>query len=141
MWRTITGSVLLLLVAACNRSPTEETVSGPVVVSQNGAGAGTPSVPASSSAGGAAAAPEEGNMVAGRESAPVAVEGEESTQGCAAEIGLPAARRLVEQCTDVSPSTRPPCNTANSCVMIQDEIERGCGFLKEDAPDFCEEER
>jgi hypothetical protein len=47
---------------------------------------------------------------------------------------------LVEQCTDVSPSTRPPCNTANSCDLIQDEIERGCGFLKEDAPDFCEEE-
>lgn len=46
---------------------------------------------------------------------------------------------LVEQCMQVSPATRPPCNGENSCEMISDEIQRGCAMIPEnERPDFCE---
>lgn len=44
---------------------------------------------------------------------------------------------LVNQCIEVSPATRPPCNGENSCEMITDEIQRGCKMLGSDAPAFC----
>src|SRR5690606_30308357 len=43
-------------------------------------------------------------------------------EGCNAEIGRPAAARLVERCIRVSPATHPPCNAENPCEMIQEEI-------------------
>jgi hypothetical protein len=52
---------------------------------------------------------------------------------CSADIGERAAASLVEQCRAVSPATRPPCNAANSCAMIRNEIARGCAILGEDA--------
>lgn len=52
---------------------------------------------------------------------------------CAADIGESAARKLVAECRAVSPATRPPCNAANSCAMIRNEIARGCALLGEDA--------
>ena len=51
--------------------------------------------------------------------------------GCTAEIGEAAAARLVERCIAVSPATRPPCNTANPCALIQGEIDRSCGQYDE----------
>lgn len=45
---------------------------------------------------------------------------------CLDEIGAEPAQRLVERCIAVSPATRPPCNVANPCAMIQDEIDRAC---------------
>lgn len=45
---------------------------------------------------------------------------------CLDDIGAPAAQRLVERCIFVSPATRPPCNVANPCALIQDEIDRSC---------------
>lgn len=67
------------------------------------------------------------------------VEEEETAkvEGCAGEIGQRAAEQLVLQCRDVSPATRPPCNIANSCQMIRDEVARGCAMLGEDAPEYC----
>jgi len=58
---------------------------------------------------------------------------------CAEAIGQKRAELLVKQCTSVSPATRPPCNVANSCELINSEVERGCGLLGDDpnAPDFC----
>lgn len=47
-------------------------------------------------------------------------------QGCAAAIGQSAAQTLVDRCIAVSPATRPPCNVANPCALIQDEIDRAC---------------
>ncbi len=35
------------------------------------------------------------------------------------------------------PATRPPCNAANSCALIQEEITRDCAFLGKDAPAYC----
>jgi len=51
---------------------------------------------------------------------------------CSSEIGEAAARKLVAQCIAVSPATRPPCNAANSCAMIRNEVARGCAILGED---------
>lgn len=46
---------------------------------------------------------------------------------CLSDIGATASARLVERCRAVSPATRPPCNAANPCALIQDEIDRSCG--------------
>ena len=45
---------------------------------------------------------------------------------CLNDIGVEAAQRLVDRCIAVSPATRPPCNVANPCEMIQGEIDRSC---------------
>lgn len=45
---------------------------------------------------------------------------------CLDEVGPAASARLVERCIAVSPATRPPCNAANPCEMIQGEIDRAC---------------
>jgi len=51
---------------------------------------------------------------------------------CRAEIGDTAAQKLAERCRMVSPATHPPCNAANSCQMIQDEIDRSCALWDKD---------
>ncbi|ESQ90136.1 hypothetical protein ABAC460_10320 [Asticcacaulis sp. AC460] len=58
---------------------------------------------------------------------------------CATEIGTGPADHLAEVCRNVSPATHPPCNTANSCAMIEDEIARSCALFddKEPAMDGC----
>jgi len=50
-----------------------------------------------------------------------------SNASCLSDIGATASARLVERCRAVSPATRPPCNAANPCALIQDEIDRSCG--------------
>lgn len=47
---------------------------------------------------------------------------------CLNDIGAEAARRLVDRCIAVSPATRPPCNVANPCELIQGEIDRACAM-------------
>jgi hypothetical protein len=51
---------------------------------------------------------------------------------CLAEVGEARAKRLVERCIAVSPATRPPCNSANPCDMIQGEIDRSCAMYGPD---------
>jgi hypothetical protein len=53
---------------------------------------------------------------------------------CADALGAEAAGRLVERCRAVSPATHPPCNTANPCVLIQDEIDRACALVPAGEP-------
>lgn len=48
---------------------------------------------------------------------------------CAADIGSTAAAKRVAICRNVSPATHPPCNAANSCAMIEDEIARSCALF------------
>lgn len=48
---------------------------------------------------------------------------------CSADIGMAAAQARVKVCRDVSPATHPPCNAANSCAMIEDEIARSCALF------------
>jgi hypothetical protein len=53
---------------------------------------------------------------------------------CAAEIGVAAAARRVAICRNVSPATRPPCNAANSCALIEDEVARSCALFDGKGP-------
>ncbi|AMG74153.1 hypothetical protein [Sphingopyxis granuli] len=50
-------------------------------------------------------------------------------RSCAVEIGRQAADRRAQLCHTLSPATHPPCNVANSCAMIDDEIARSCALL------------
>lgn len=52
---------------------------------------------------------------------------------CETQLGAGPAQTLATQCRNVSPATHPPCNIANSCAMIRDEIARGCQLLGSDA--------
>lgn len=45
---------------------------------------------------------------------------------CTDSIGAAAATRLAERCRMVSTASHPPCNPANACALIQDEINRSC---------------
>lgn len=56
---------------------------------------------------------------------------------CSAQIGEPAAAKLVQRCIAVSPATRPPCNAANPCALIQGEIDRACTLFADDPPAEC----
>ena len=48
---------------------------------------------------------------------------------CASDIGPAAADRLAKLCRNVSPATHPPCNAANSCAMMEDEVARSCALF------------
>jgi len=50
-------------------------------------------------------------------------------RACAAQIGAKPAAAKVKLCRSVSPATHPPCNAANSCAMIDDEIARSCALF------------
>lgn len=58
---------------------------------------------------------------------------------CEKSIGKKEAKKLVDECRQVSPATHPPCNAANSCVLIKEEIRRSCEWLGKSAPKYCEE--
>jgi hypothetical protein len=60
-----------------------------------------------------------------------------AAQPCSQTAGPTKAHRMVEQCLQVSPATHPPCNAANACALIEEEIRRGCTLLGNDAPAFC----
>jgi len=65
--------------------------------------------------------------------------GDSSGKSCANTVGKQVANELVRRCLQVSPATHPPCNAQNSCKLIEDEIQRGCGSLGANAPAFCGE--
>jgi uncharacterized protein YecT (DUF1311 family) len=56
---------------------------------------------------------------------------------CRQTAGAAKAQQYVQQCTDVSPATHPPCNAQNACGLIIDEIKRGCAMIGTGAPAFC----
>jgi hypothetical protein len=64
-----------------------------------------------------------------------------AAMSCDRSIGAVKAHKLVDQCLMVSPATHPPCNAANDCALIQDEIRRGCALLDKDKPAFCAQYR
>jgi hypothetical protein len=63
---------------------------------------------------------------------PVVPEPAAEPGSCLAEIGAARSKRLVERCIKVSPATHPPCNSANPCAMIQEEIDRSCAMYGPD---------
>jgi hypothetical protein len=64
-----------------------------------------------------------------------------SGKSCAKTVGKQVANELVRQCLQVSPGTHAPCNAQNSCKVMEDEIQRGCGLLGANAPAFCGENK
>jgi hypothetical protein len=65
-------------------------------------------------------------------------QGEFVEVSCDKSVGKKEAKKLVEECLKVSAAT-DPCNPANSCVLIKEEIRRSCGLLGGGAPKFCED--
>ncbi len=61
------------------------------------------------------------------------------TESCLLSAGAQRAAQLVEQCSQVSTSSHPPCNASNTCSLIIEEIKRGCSLITQDAPPFCAE--
>ena len=62
---------------------------------------------------------------------------------CKETAGEGWAKAYVEQCTEVSPATHPPCNMQNPCELIISEITRGCSLLikgGDDVPPYCKPE-
>jgi len=59
------------------------------------------------------------------------------TAACSKSAGQKTAELLVQQCQQVSPATHPPCNVANACELMIDEIKRGCAMIDKNAPAFC----
>jgi hypothetical protein len=58
---------------------------------------------------------------------------------CRETAGAQKSAELVKQCLEVSPATHPPCNAANACSLIVDEIRRGCAMIDKNAPAYCAE--
>ncbi len=56
---------------------------------------------------------------------------------CSQSAGQQKAQLLVQQCQQVSPATHPPCNVANACDLMIDEIRRSCAMIGTKAPAFC----
>ena len=67
--------------------------------------------------------------------------GDSSGKSCAKTVGKQVADELVRRCLQVSSATHPPCNAQNSCKLMEDEIQRGCGLLGANAPAFCGEKK
>jgi hypothetical protein len=67
--------------------------------------------------------------------------GDSSGKSCEKTVGKQVANELVRQCLEVSPATHSPCNAQNSCKLIEDEIQRGCGLLGANPPAFCGENK
>jgi hypothetical protein len=67
--------------------------------------------------------------------------GNSSGKSCEKTVGKQVANELVRQCLQVSPATHSPCNAQNSCKLIEDEIQRGCGLLGVNLPAFCGENK
>jgi peptide methionine sulfoxide reductase MsrB len=67
--------------------------------------------------------------------------GDSSGKSCEKTVGKQVANELVRQCLQVSSATHSPCNSQNSCKLIEDEIQRGCGLLSANLPAFCGENK
>ncbi|SFP35425.1 hypothetical protein [Sphingomonas rubra] len=117
-WRAarIGGVVAVaLMTAACGtRSDNDNALAATVTASNDAA-------PDASAQAGPAPAPSAA-------STPIRT-GSARPRSCAAEIGQAAAKARVAVCVNVSPATHPPCNVANSCAMIEDEIARACALF------------
>jgi hypothetical protein len=59
---------------------------------------------------------------------------------CKTQLGAERAAQLVKQCIQASPATHPPCNAANSCQLIEDEILRSCELFDKGKPGLCPQE-
>ncbi|HUD93121.1 hypothetical protein [Sphingobium sp.] len=107
----------LLALAACGSPPDRQ---GEPAANAANAAASSPTETLNAALNGTGEAPA---------ASPLAETAETGPLSCAAEIGAAAAEKRVRLCRQVSPATRPPCNAANSCAMIEDEIARSCALI------------
>ncbi len=103
---------LAILVAACSPAPPKDTASESSASESSRSSIIIPAAINSTTASSSTASSSDGT--------------------CLSEIGKAASDRLVERCIMVSPATHPPCNAANACQMIQDEIDRSCAMYGPD---------
>ncbi|KMM73890.1 hypothetical protein ACP93_19475 [Xanthomonas sp. NCPPB 1128] len=101
-------------------------------------GAPAPATPKDGDTPAAAAAPNPASAATPAPAQPPATTAESTSAAveplsCTDQIGADAAAARVATCRAVSPATHPPCNAANSCAMIDDEIARSCALLGRDA--------
>lgn len=112
------AAALIVPLAACNpASQPSDPTPAPVV---------PPTTPASASVA-MTTAVQSANSSLSPDGQPL-----EAPLSCLDERGPQLAGVLVQRCLAVSPATRPPCNDANPCAMIEDEIKRGCDFFGPD---------
>lgn len=102
---------IAFLAAACSPAPPKDTAESPTSESSRSSIV----VPAAVSSAAISSSP---------------IPSSEAT--CLSEIGKAASDRLVQRCIMVSPATHPPCNAANTCQMIQGEIDRSCAMYGAD---------
>jgi len=100
----------LALLAACSQ-PAEAPADAPPPAATPGGSTDEPVMPADAPPQEEATAPAEA-----------------SSTSCELDQGSDAAVALASRCTRVSPASHPPCNPANPCQMIQDEIDRSCAM-------------
>jgi hypothetical protein len=112
----------LLVLAGCDQGEREPVKGFDPATEQSAA----PADPAISMPEDAPPQEEADETPAGEASTPV------EPGSCLSEIGAAASARLVQRCIAVSPATRPPCNAANACDLIQGEIDRSCAMYKPD---------
>jgi hypothetical protein len=60
-----------------------------------------------------------------------------TNEACSTSAGTAKADEYVKQCLAVTAATHPPCNAANACELMIEEIRRGCLRMEADAPAFC----
>ena len=111
---------MLLTLAACGAPSGQQAASG-------NDGAAPDAASGAISAGGGAPAPDPALATPAPDAA--AQSAAAAPLACSADIGAAAAERLARTCRNVSPATRPPCNVANSCAIMQDEIARSCALF------------
>jgi hypothetical protein len=121
--------VLCAAMAACKPGPK------PVVQPSADAAPQAPGLPNGTLTGPAGAPPPAATAHADTSSATVS--GDPDALRCDRQVGKAAAKRLVTRCLMVSPASHPPCNAANACEMIRDEIKRSCDLFGADKPKEC----
>ena len=119
-WSWIISGSALIALGGCGQ-PSEQARNADVVATNEAAAPPTDASPNPSAA--QSPMPDRTPATAMASSAPLS---------CAADIGSAAAARRVAICRNVSPATHPPCNAANSCAMIEDEIARSCALFDGD---------
>ncbi len=126
-------ALLCLVVPACKPAPK------PVVQPSAEVAAPAPGMPNDTMTGPAGAPPPAVTAPAASANGATAsaVAGDRDALRCDQQIGKAAAKKLVNRCLMVSPASHPPCNTANACEMIRDEIKRSCDLFGADKPKEC----
>ena len=119
-------TAMAITLAGCS-APGDPQAGGADNAASGAVGAGTVSAGGGAPAPDASLDPESANAA----SSPItaAASADRTPLSCAADIGTAAAERLAKTCRNVSPASRPPCNVANSCAIMQDEIARSCALF------------